>query len=516
MKNTSEKILTAVVVLLGLVLVGLVAMMLMFHMVDFKLYPRNQEVLDLRGQEISVSHYEKLTQVMPDCEILWDVPFQGHVLPYDTKEVTVTALTEEDVLALSHMTQLEAVHAEGCRDYGLLLALQERLPQAVVSYTVPLGGQEYPRDTETLETDGASPEELQNLPYITGLKHIIVRGGDAQTDFSPLRDYCGAMGISFSVALGETVVPADADAVTAVGIQDKDIYLLDYLPNLTTLHLVQPQAAPEKVLGLKSAYPHVATTWEVDFCGNTILNTEVPDELNLAGVEITSLEELERTLAYLDGVKTVFLGQPKVDNEQIAAYRHRVRDQYKVVWEVRFGESKPFRTDSTYFFPARDGYAFNDSVSYNIRYCEDLICIDVGHLGVSDVSWLAYLPNLEYLILAHTGVQYINGIENCKKLKFLELDWSGIRDLTPLIGCTALEDLNIGKTWPDVTPLMQMPWLKNIYMIFGSSADAWRLTQALPNTKVVVSGNATVGGNWRKLPNYYAMRDCMGAYYMNG
>ena len=42
--------------------------------------------------------------------------------------------------------------------------------------------------------------------------------------------------------------------------------------------------------------------------------------------------------------------------------------------------------------------------------------------------------------------------------------------------------------------------------------------QALPDTRVVTSTDpdaATVGYGWRRLPNYYAMRDCLNAPYMN-
>ena len=141
------------------------------------------------------------------------------------------------------------------------------------------------------------------------------------------------------------------------------------------------------------------------------------------------------------------------------------------------------------------------------------MAVDIGHMNVSDISFVEYMPNLEYLILAHTSVQYIEPIRSCKKLKFLELDWTGIRDLTPLQDCTALEDLNIGNTGVSVEPLIQMPWLKNVWMIFKKSA--YILTQALPDTRVVSSGNATVASGWRDLPNYYAMRDWLKMYYMS-
>ena len=52
-------------------------------------------------------------------------------------------------------------------------------------------------------------------------------------------------------------------------------------------------------------------------------------------------------------------------------------------------------------------------------------------------------------------------------------------------------------------------------MIFGSRSDAWKISQALPDTHVVTTGNATVGGGWRRMQNYYDMRDMLHAPYMN-
>ena len=78
-----------------------------------------------------------------------------------------------------------------------------------------------------------------------------------------------------------------------------------------------------------------------------------------------------------------------------------------------------------------------------------------------------------------------------------------------------IEDLNIGNTFCDITPILEMTWLKNLYMIFGNGGSAYKASQALPDTHVVASGTATVGGGWRRLQNYYDMRDMLGMYYMD-
>ena len=283
---------------------------------------------------------------------------------------------------------------------------------------------------------------------------------------------------------------------------------------------------------MQARYPGVDISWEVRVAGQTFQNTAT--EVDLSQTVITDLAQVEQQVAYLPNLETVIFGLCGIDNpewgasrttnlaiceienEDLAAYRDRVRDRYKVVWTVRLGPSIALRTDKDNFMPNHFGVGrlFND-YAYNLRYCEDMVCLDVGHMTLTDISFVEYMPKLKYLILAWTEVQYIEPIRSCKNLIWLELDNSCIRDYSPLVDCTALQDLNIGRTYCDITPILEMTWLKNLYMIFCSGGSAWQASQALPDTHVVASGDATVGGGWRRLPNYYDMRDCLGMYYMN-
>ena len=300
--------------------------------------------------------------------------------------------------------------------------------------------------------------------------------------------------------------------------------------------MVDPAADPAALASLSEQYPNVDISWEVRIGDNVFQSTDT--EVDLSQTVVTDLAEVEAKMEYLPNVEKVIFGlcgkfgegldnpdwgnsKAKVvacdiANEDMAAYRDRVRDKYKVVWTVRLGPSIALRTDKDNFMPNHFGVGrlFND-YAYNLRYCEDMVCLDVGHMTLTDISFVEFMPKLKYLILAWTEVQYIEPIRSCKNLIWLELDNSCIRDYSPLVDCTALEDLNIGKTFCDITPITQMTWLKNLYMIFGDAGDAWKCTQALPDTHVVASGDATVGGGWRRLPNYYDMRDCLGMYYMN-
>ena len=519
-KKFSVSPMLVLVIVLGVILAAVIALTMNFCLVNFKLYSRKATQLDLRGQEISASSYEKLCKALPDCEIYWDIPFQSAVVSSDATEVNVNSLavTQDDILALKYLPNLKTIHAENHEDYETMAAVQQMLPQVQVLYQVPVGETRVSSADETAVLGKVTAEDLGMLDYLPNLKTLAISADCDNPDL--VRSYCAQRGLDFGLRFRGELVDPNATELTLENVDDTELPQLRNLPNLKKLHLISPQAKPESVFALKEELSNVDMTWEVYIAGEMYHSFWAEEELNLSKLNLTDLSEVEHAVSYLPQVKQVFLGEPSFSNDELAAFRDRMREQCKVVWQIRLGESDPIRTDITYFFPGRDGKAMNlyfkDDVSYNLRYCEDLICVDLGHLGVSDVSFLEGLTNLEYLILAHTGVTDLHGIENCKKLKFLEIHWTGVRDLAPLKGLTALEDLNFGMTWPDVSALKEMPWLKNIYMIDGDRGDAWELSQALPNTRVVASGNATVGGNWRKLPNYYAMRDALHAPYMNG
>ena len=50
---------------------GVIWTWMRFAIVDFHLYPRESTQLDLRGQDVSIKHYEKLRKQFPGCDIQW-------------------------------------------------------------------------------------------------------------------------------------------------------------------------------------------------------------------------------------------------------------------------------------------------------------------------------------------------------------------------------------------------------------------------------------------------------------
>ena len=509
-----------IVLAAALLAVGIAVWFLLTHVwVAGTFYSRNADVLDLRFADVTTADYDKLRKKAPNSEILWRIPFQGKTYDQDTDVLYVTSLTDEDVATLDYFTRLKTVEAQEC---------SQRLRDVI--------------------NKGITEEEINLLTYLPELTAVTAVGCRTPEQMTRLRDFCQEKGLSFALRFGTKTYPDTVQELDVTGVTDGELELLQLLPELKTLHLKNPEADPETVAQLRSTYPKADISWEVEIAGvsfpddtkevdlsavldssaaqtatktqtttGTATGTQSTKETQSTAPAVTlNLEDLEKKMSYLSDAKQVFLGKCGLDNEELAALRERVRDSYKLVWTVQLGKKLTARTDDTTFMPVREHvYYFLDEDAYNLRYCEDMLCVDVGHMGLTNIDFVKGMPHLQILILAHNGqLQDISPISSCKELIFLELDWSAVKDFTPLVGCTSLEDLNIGLTYPSVEPLMQMTWLKNLWMV--DRGGAYQLSQALPDTKIVATANATVGAGWRNLPNYYKMRDMLGMEYMRG
>lgn len=543
------------VLIMASTLIGILWSFQHYHLIGFRFYPKNAEVLDLREERISISEYNKLRRKMPDCRILWQIPLQGEYYPQDTAVLTLPNPTAEDAQLLSYFTNLETLDLQGCQDVSLAATIQRTYPQINVLYTVSIGGREYPKDAQTVTIDGLEAGDAERISYLPELVQVRLESGNNPEQLSLLMDICADRNISVLAVLGTDVYDMNITQLFAAGLSEKAAQLLPLMPNLKKVHLTDPQISADALMQLVQQMPSVQITWEKDVLGvsypQDTTRLDLTAQMSLAAVQVLEkaktaavqgtrdtvlyqfavndrypmpdlsantaslLTQVEQAAAYFPNLEEVILGGGLLDNENMLAFREEHRQDYKVIWYVQCGNKMIVRTDSTYLMPTKyHVYYFLDPDTVNLKYCEDMVSIDLGHMAISNIDWVENMPNLQYLVLAHTQLKYIEPIRSCKKLKFLELDWSPIRDYSPLLDCTALEDLNLGETYADFTPVGQMTWLKNLWMVHCGSGPAYRMTQALPNTRIVAGGNATVAGGWRSLPNYYAMRDQLGMYYM--
>lgn len=510
-KKSRILIILAAIVLLA---AGAVFLLTQYVFADGKLYSRSSQELDLRGTGLTAESYRSLAEKLPDCRILWDVPFQGGTLPSDTRELTVTSLTDEDVAALSHLTELATVHGEGCADYAQLARLQEEHPEAAVLYRVNISGKDRDPDTTELTLTELTAQDAANLAYLPKLGSVSVSGCTDYALLQQLQAEHPEWNLRYTVALGGEEFDADAASVQVQGATAEELsQALTGLTELQDLYILNPKADHTQLQQLRTDYPGVEIRWAVELYGQTV--TEDVVELDISGAQVASCEEVEQLVACLPKLEKLIMSDCGIDSETMAQFRERQRENYKVVWTVYLSDKCKARTDDIYFMPIQQGeYYLKDEHTEELKYCEDMICIDVGHHMIHNIDFVAYMPHLKYLILAHTGVRDVSPIVNCQELVYLEVDWSEIRDYTPIKELKALEDLNLTETYCDITPILEMTWLKNLWAPGRSYSVRQQLEEALPNTHLQLNKKAPAGEGWRDLPNYFAQRDILGMHYM--
>lgn len=535
-RKKSNKKTIAVLLVLVIVSAALLGGMVWFvnshFFVGGKAYSNKAQELDLRNQIISVAEYDAIREKLPDCVIRWNIPFQNSAYPDDTAKVSVRSLSDGDLKVLSYFQNLKEVDAVGCRDYEQLFKLREQKPDILLNYTVAIGGQEYPQDAASVTCAGLTDEDIALMDYLPDLIHVDASDCRNYAQIGKLTAAHPDLNVSYQVELmGQTFTEADVAATFRNPVVDELMEKLAWLPHMETVHLVEPDASAESLRQLMDAYPGVTFTWDKTVLGKTfnsgaaeydLTDTDLAAVISPAwahpldaGETARITQTVEEVMAYFPNAEKVILPACAFDNDTMAAFREKMRPEYKVVWTV-YVTKKPVRTDQEVIHSSAYQVCFIDEQSQDLKYCEDAVVVDIGHSYVKDISWVRGMPNLKYLILTHNWVKDLTPLESCKKLVYLELYWNDwIPDYTPLQGCTALEDLNISGSYADVEPLLEMPWLKNLWAnLCGlTEKESRMLEEGLPNTKVVTREGMYTGGGWRDLQNYFDMRDIMGLPY---
>ena len=185
-------------------------------------------------------------------------------------------------------------------------------------------------------------------------------------------------------------------------------------------------------------------------------------------------------------------------------------------WTMRIGDHW-VRTDATAFSTLHNNSSPMHTQQHfkYLKYCKNLLALDIGHNLVTDVSFLYDLPNLKVLILAcNINLKDITPVGSLKDLEYLELFKNDINDISCLANCTKLIDLNICfnriKDW---APLHGLQNLERLWLFNSNNwSDEYpvdkqvvaNLKAALPNCHVDSVSYSTLGG-WREHERYYVI-----------
>lgn len=531
-----KKKLVTVLIVMILVLVLLIGGALGFlwyrnnHVfVEGTAYPMAAESLDLREEEISFGHYESLRSQLPECEILWNVPFQGGKFSSDSEKLTVSTLTEQEVgLLLEYFPNLQTLDASACGDYAVLELLKAQKPECQVLYQVSLGGKSFAPDTTELVLENGEYDfvtMMTNLIYLPEVQTVQLKVPELTNDqVGELRAAYEDIQFACTVEIlgreyDNRVTDLDLRDLTSEQVAEV-AEKLAMLPEVTYVELCQEddtsQLSKEDVLTLKAALPGAAFHYVFDFYGETISTTAEKVHIKLKRIGDEGIDEVRTALTLMENCDRFLLEYCQISYDLLAQVREEFRDKTKLVWRVEFGGGSCY-TDVEVI---RCTYDLVDDNCQNLIYCEDVRFMDIGHNEWLDaVPFVAGMPKLEGIIASGAPIKDLTPFQNCKNLQFLEIAFCEyITDLTPLAGCENLLMLNISNSHAtDLSPLDNLPLTHFVAKLNPSgrsrvpAEEQARFIEQHPGCWTSFSGAQPYGVGWRyeedeitPLP-YYAM-----------
>lgn len=516
-KNPLVTILVTFAVAVTLIAAGLIAFIIYQRthiFVENKAYPIKAQSLDLREEDISFVHFDSVHSQLPDCQIVWNVPFQGGKVSSDSTRITIQNPSSDDIWLLqTYFPNLKLIDASACDNYTALEQLQEAMPQVSVSYTVSLGDSVALPDARELVLDPGTFDLdtlKEGLLFLHQVQSVHFRKmGLSLEDFRAMEEAFPEIAFSYTVELLGQELESSTEMVNLAEMEEADlesvIANLPLLPDLKTVELCSSDGtsglSKEQAKAIIAAAPDAVFHYAFDFFGHTLSTDMEEVVLKKQHIGDEGEAEIRMALDLLSNCKRFVLDDCGLSNEVLAGIREDYRGRTKVVWRVRFGKAGTTLTDAEVI---RSTYSLSDSNCHDLVYCEDARYADFGHDEfLNESEFLSGMTGLEVLILSGSPIKDLSPLANCKNLKILEIAYCGyITDITPLAECESLEMLNISHTKVS-TGLSALEGLNLTHLV--AVGGVWNripgderseFQEAYPDCQITTTGNE-YGVGWR-------------------
>lgn len=496
------------------------------------------EHINLEGCDIKVSDYDLLKGRFPDCNIKWSIPLSSGSFSNDSTAITLTAVSESDFPLFKYFDDLEKVDAEGVAEWQLLSALEKQYPDIDVNWGITLNGRYYSSDIERLVLNGSIsyPELNEKLSGFTDIKSVSLLEDDLSTD-EKLSLQSSYPDISFCFAVKEfgeqfSNLTDRLDLAGKVIDIDRLVRISPLFKNVRSIDFTGCSYSNDEMLKVMQAFPDADVCWQFKLYGVEV--SSLDEEIDFSGIQIDDIAEMEDVLPLLKHLQKVIMCKCGVSDEEMDALNKRY-DTIRFIWTVYLGSPKSnknprfeLRTDTTYFISSlqigeENAYMLYDDTAEPLKYCTDMVALDLSHNRITNCEFCRYMPKLRYFIAPDCPLNDISPLAECKELFYLELMFCPVTDLSPLLECKELRHLNVCAcpTQDSVRPVLsQMTWLERCYMAgrtcyYPSDRNYVYSDEFLPATEKWLLG-LEFYYKWRRHPAYREMRDALGgAYYMD-
>lgn len=410
-------------------------------------------------------------------------------------------------------------------------SIRAMLPGCEITWSVPFQGGYLSQNTSVITVSTLTEEDVQALSYLPRLTQI---NAEECRDYEVLRQVNALypnVTVSYTVDIGGNTYPGN---VRELELTDPDLAQLEaaipYLPQLEYVHLMGNLPEPADIAQLQERIPHVALDFTFAAFGRVFNSLDT--FIDLSGISMKDTQEVEKIIPYFRDLQQIDMLDCGLNNRTMDALNKRYRDT-KIVWRV-YISGAPYRTDAKYYFPGKYKIKNVSDDLRALRYCTDMELVDLGHYGVSDLSFVEYMPNLKYLLVCQISyLADLTPISQCKNLVSLEIFGDNVSDIWPFTNLTNLEEINVSQSpvtfrvgmiradyaeFDDLSAFREMTWLDRLWLvrcILGPDGRNF-LLERHQNTEIAFQAYSATGAGWRHTRNYYDMRDlCDMTYFVH-
>lgn len=419
-----------------------------------------------------------------------EVTAPANITRYD--ENVVMVVTEDTISQLENYPQLKEADLSGSTCYEAILEYTENHPEVNVTYTVSFGNTSVKNNLTHISLLGGTYEyetlieNLKYLPDVTSLTLVATHLTSGQ--ITAVKDFYPAIEVNYTVNLPDVDIDMNAAELNLSTLEPSQIAdiapLLGQMSNLTYVELTgtdnKSNFSVADVKLMKQYAPQAEFNYAFELFGKTVSTSDTTLEYVQASIGNDGAQTIRDALDILPHCTYLLLDDCGIDNEVVAA----IRDDYpqvNVVWRIHVWE-RSWLTDTEIL---RAVYHVDDSNSEPFKYLIKVKYMDLGHnTDMTDLSFIAYMPDLEMAILSGSPITDLTPLSNCKKLTFLEIAWCGwVQDISPLASCSSLKYLNLGHTRvSDLSPLNNLSLELLSYVNSGNrvgmTAADWQQIQA--------------------------------------
>lgn len=265
---------------------------------------------------------------------------------------------------------------------------------------------------------------------------------------------------------------------------------------------------------LFAQYPDVDFTYNV-----TLYGVSFPGDattIDFGDTTFRDVSQLHEGLSLFPQLEYALMYESTISREDMNALAEAYPD-LRWGWTLKLG-SHQIRTDITAFssLHSYDTKRYNSTYYSLLKYCWQLEALDLGHNALTTIEFVGQLPNLKVLILADNRIADITPLQNLKKLEYVELFMNRITDISPLEGMENMLDLNLchNPRLQNVDAVLTMPRLERLWVADCKLSRDYqtRLSEKLPNTKIVYSARGSTAAGWREHPRYDVIYEMFHSY----